>query len=109
MATSITWWDCGPDGTGIPIAFGFRSANCLVAIEEYLSAREQPQSVIRSALRREHWGLIPPCPAPLVSKGRRGPQSRYASDVMRSRERISDRGRARGGLRAREDAVPTRQ
>jgi len=39
-ATSITWWGCGPDGTGIPIAFGFRSANCLVAIEEYLSTRE---------------------------------------------------------------------
>jgi hypothetical protein len=26
-ATSITWWDCGPDGTGIPIAFGFRSGH----------------------------------------------------------------------------------
>jgi hypothetical protein len=29
-ATSTTWRDCGPDGTGIPIASGFRSANCLL-------------------------------------------------------------------------------
>jgi hypothetical protein len=29
-ATSITWWDCGPDGAGIPIALGFRLANFLL-------------------------------------------------------------------------------
>jgi hypothetical protein len=42
----------GPhDDTGIPTAFGFRSANCLFAIEEYLSTRETAEVLDRRSSR----------------------------------------------------------
>jgi hypothetical protein len=42
----------GPhDDTGIPTAFGFRSANCLFAIEEYLSTPETAEVLDRRSSR----------------------------------------------------------
>jgi len=42
-ASSITWRDCGPDGTGIPIAFGFRSAQVLHPAT--MASDESPRAV----------------------------------------------------------------
>jgi hypothetical protein len=62
----------GPhDDTGIPTAFGFRSANCLFAIEEYLSTRETAEVLDHRSSRSGSQLTMPyaPTTVPLAGAG----------------------------------------